>query len=160
MERNGTEHHIIFQLLRKGFNLGLGIPKLKFWGSRERYSMASGQRIQKRTEWNSSFRSIPFRVLVTTGKNKMCENLIAENFQTRKFSNVQCTCTLSLFLFASIANSFSIFDETPSFRQTYNLLQSRVSYRILCWGEHSFSEITVDHTHFYTNHTQCNLDRT
>ena len=54
--------------LTKSFDLGLGIPKSKFLGSRKRYSMDSGRRIQKRTEWNSSFRFIPFRVLVNKTK--------------------------------------------------------------------------------------------
>ena len=44
---------------QKKFDLGLGIPKSKFLGFREGYSMASGRRVRKRVGWNSLFRSIP-----------------------------------------------------------------------------------------------------
>ena len=55
MERNGAERFVIFRLLTKSFDLGLGIPKSKFLGFRESYCMASGRRFRKRTEWNSPF---------------------------------------------------------------------------------------------------------
>ena len=60
MEQNGMERSVIFRLLAKSLDLGLGIPKSKFLGFRERYCMASGRRIRKRTGWNSPFRSVPF----------------------------------------------------------------------------------------------------
>ena len=47
-------------------NLRLEIPKSKFLRFREGDCMASGQRVWKRTGWNSPFRSILFWVLVTT----------------------------------------------------------------------------------------------
>ena len=60
MEWNRTERSVIFRLLTESFDLGLGILKSKFLGFRERYCMASGGRIQKRTEWDSLFHSVPF----------------------------------------------------------------------------------------------------
>ena len=50
MERNRTEHSIIFRLLTKSFDLGLRIPKSKLLGLRERYCMASVQRIRKKRD--------------------------------------------------------------------------------------------------------------
>ena len=74
MERNGTERSVNFRLLTKSFDLGLGIPKSKFLGFRERYCMASGRRIRKKRDGivrSVPFRSIPFRILVTTYGNAL-----------------------------------------------------------------------------------------
>ena len=63
---NGTERPVIFRLLMKIFDLGLGIQKLNFLGLGQGTVWLQRRRVQKRTEWNGPFHSIPFWVLVTT----------------------------------------------------------------------------------------------
>ena len=60
MKGDGTLHN--FPVLTKSFNLALGIPKSKLLGFRERYCMASAQRVWKRLEWNNAFRFVPFHL--------------------------------------------------------------------------------------------------
>ena len=55
--QNKMECSIIFQLVAKSFDLGLGMPKSKFLGSREINSMASGRRLWK--EQNEIARFVP-----------------------------------------------------------------------------------------------------
>ena len=58
--RNWNVHSIIFQLLTKKFRFRVSDTKVEVFRARERYFMASEQRIWKQMGWNSPFCSIPF----------------------------------------------------------------------------------------------------
>ena len=60
MERNGTERSVFFRLFIKIFRFRVRDPEIEVFGFRAGYCTASRRKVRKRTERNSSFRSVPF----------------------------------------------------------------------------------------------------